>query len=74
MSQPRGDTRRLKLILGNQCAIGLINQRGAKHPGQDIDILASIDPGLADSAMVPPSVSNTEAIRKLPLSLTRFAA
>ena len=64
---------RLKALLGDERAIGLVDRRAEQRVGENVEKLCAVDPGLATSAIASLNASITEAIRKLPLSLTRLA-
>src|ERR1700730_4216232 len=48
VSERRGESRRLKLAIGDQATVGLVSRRGEDCRGQQIHVAAPVDAGLAD--------------------------
>ena len=70
----RGETRRLELLVGDQRAVRLVHRAPNRVEVRMSRYWCLSTPPFATSAMASPRASTTDAIRKLPVSLTRLAA
>ena len=72
-AQPRLETWRRVALFGDNSSIGFVYRRSEQRVGENVEISRSVDSGLAHKGEGLAESSITAAIRKLPLSLTRFA-